>query len=204
VGPPGAGKSTLVDAMVEGLDCAEVQWLGTPLWLLRYYPGQVVELGRQATEEKPRRGSDRLTMNVIEYAWPFVRAVLPPLLLIEGARLEARSWRAALERSGYEYRVVYVDTPDEVRAGRLAGRGGQQEEKWLAARASQCRRFYETSNLHCVADGLDVLRACDLLEQCDPVARELGRTRLQAGQCRSWPREKPPAPDAAVQPELEL
>lgn len=202
VGPPGSGKSTLVEALTAGLDVAEVRWQETPLYLLRYLPGSVIELGRLATEEKPRRGSDRLTMNVIEYAWPFARYVQPEMILIEGARLEARSWIAGLEGLGYDYHVVHLHAPKELRAERLAEREAQQDEKWAAARETQTERFYREAR-H--ATQLDAALAPAVLARelamADPVAEALLGATIIADLCRSEPRAKP---EAAVQDDLQV
>jgi hypothetical protein len=193
VGPPGSGKSRLVEELTLGLDVAEVRWQDTPLCLLRYYPSTVVELGRLPTEEKPRRGSDRLTMNAIEYAWPYVRAVRPGLLLIEGARLEARSWIAALEGMGYGYHVVNLSVPKEVREVRLGERGAKQDERWAAARETQTERFYRDARISTQLDGtLEPSALTAMLARIDPVAAALEAAALVACICRATPRETPP------------
>lgn len=209
VGPPGAGKSTLVEAMTAGLDVAEFRFQQTPMYWLQYQPGGVAEIGRPATEEKPRRGSDRLTMNVIEYAWPWIQAHRPEHVLIEGARIEARSWYHAVRGLGYEYRVVYVHAPQEVRLARLGGRDGAQDPKWMAGRESGAERFAsETGAYRLLSHSIPEMVA--ELEARSDVAALLGVARNRLNQWAHRTRETPPkqitepAAAAPALPQQEL
>jgi hypothetical protein len=200
VGPPGAGKSTLAEQLTHGLDVAEFRFQSTPMYWLRYEPAGVVEIGRLATEEKPRRGSDRLTMNVIEYAWPWLQAYRPPLVLIEGARIEARSWYQAARSLGYQYNVVHLDAPREERLARLTARDGKpQDEKWMAGRESGSGAFAAYAGGQRLRG--DVL---ELLERTDRVAAALSNARLRCVLLEGRLRETPPKlAERNVAPEPE-
>ena len=199
-GPPGAGKSTFVEHMTRDNECAEYRWRGSPLYLLRYEPAGVWEIGQSATDEKPRRGSDRLTMNVIEYAWPWIKTWQPKLVMIEGARLEARSWRAACDGLGYMYQVAYIDIDEATSLARLGDRA--QEEKWLRARRTQTRGFADSSRCPKFMDGRNtvVSLVAELRAFGCPVAAAFARGR----EAQSGPlRETPPKLVAEEQPPLQ-
>ena len=135
-GPPGAGKSTIVKHLTEGVDTEEVRWTEpTPevkepstLWLQRYSTlgGAVWEPGRlkPATNKGvSHRGTDLLSHSAQPHAEHWLRTVQPRLVMYEGCQvLASRTWLDFARALGYDLRVVYLAIPEADREARVKSR----------------------------------------------------------------------------------
>lgn len=130
IGVPGAGKSTLMAALVRG---KRRRVLREPVLHTRYEDG-LVQLGRERAESS---GTDALAMN----ASPFVRAALEAgvwgRVVGEGDRLAHPGFFHAAEAAGYKLEVVHLRVPDGVADDRRAERGSTQNETWLQGRRTK-------------------------------------------------------------------
>lgn len=135
IGVPGAGKSTVMSALTDGLD----------RWTMRTSLGMVYE---ELWDEEPRwielgqrreqfSGTDALSMSVQPAAEEFVRHCSYDVVLGEGDRLANHKFFDALKDAGFDLRVVLLDCPPELAAKRRAARGSNQNETWLAGRETK-------------------------------------------------------------------
>jgi adenylate kinase family enzyme len=172
IGEPGAGKSTLVEAMTHGLKPAE---LDVP-FACRWYRGMdLLELGKR---RKDFSGTDALPMNV----QPVVEQFLaehdnqPAFLLGEGDRLGNSKFFSFLRQIGYDLRIIYLDAGGEALKRRIE-RGSSQNEAWLRGRATKVKRLAMTEP---GVQFIDATGSIDLIvgALADPVSNALWAERF--------------------------
>jgi len=137
-GPPGAGKSTAVRALVGDMPCQANRWRETTLWLYRYrLPGgnEVCEPGKShagTAKGEAHRGTDLLQHNVQPHAEAWIRAELPGMILHEGCQvLASRTWLNLAASLGYNVQVAYLAAPEGLRKERVVRRGySDWNEQW--------------------------------------------------------------------------
>lgn len=164
-GPPGAGKSTLVDALVRGQDKWPIRIGGVRLQT--YSPADVCEVGVRDPSRGAFGGTDGLPMSVMPQACDMLPhlAADEPWLLAEGDRLASPIYFRAVQAAGYTLELVYLDVPRVVRDQRCRRRGSDQNKAWLAGRETKAHRLVdEWQPTHLdgekpVAELLDDLRA---------------------------------------------
>jgi hypothetical protein len=140
IGSPGAGKSTLMAALTDGLEFTPGK---VGLVAFKHYrdpDGRTVaaELGA-AHDLFP--GTDRLSMAVQPDAVAWVQAAPAPFVFGEGDRLATIGFLEAFAQACDQgLTVLWLDTPDDVARGRSAGRSSQNEG-WQKGRRSKVRRL---------------------------------------------------------------
>ncbi len=142
IGEPGAGKTFLTAALAEG---QLAHPMSSPIPHTVYGDGGVAQLGRDRGEFG---GTDALGMAVqptIE-AWLHQRPY--PTLFAEGDRLANAKFFAAVQRAGYDLRVIWLRTPPEIAARRRDDRAREmgrrpQNESWVRGRRSKVERLAE-------------------------------------------------------------
>lgn len=178
VGPPGAGKTTLVGALTRG-------WNGTaarlPVAHTLYEEPGVVELG--AKRENGFSGTDALGMTAVVPASAWVQEPANPitapasLLLAEGDRLAVDRFFEALLAGGWDLCVAHLAVPSEVAAERRARRAERlgielQNPGWVKGRETKVERLVERWAERVVEiDGNP--GSIERLAQASPVARAL-------------------------------
>jgi hypothetical protein len=136
IGVPGSGKTTLTRQLVLG---RRRRVLSKPFALTLYEDG-LVQLGR---DRLGHGGTDALSMSVQPSAVAALQTGAWERVLAEGDRLANMAFFEAARDAGYEVDVVHLRVPLEVAAQRRAERGTNQDERWLAGRASKVRNLAE-------------------------------------------------------------
>lgn len=167
VGVPGAGKSTLIAALTEGLAAHEVK---AP-FAHRVYPGPppVAELGARRDAFS---GTDALSMSVQPKAEEWLHGTNVSHVLAEGDRLANGKFFTAAIAAGWELRIAYLAVSRELAAYRRQARAAElgvqlQSDAWLKGRLSKVERLcmeWGSRMYRIEADGsparvLDALRA---------------------------------------------
>lgn len=134
VGEPGAGKSTLADAVLT----APIEHRRSP-FAHRVDADRVHALGPAGA---PFGGTDKLSMGVQPKVVGWLAGVGPSLVLGEGDRLANLSFLRVSVEIGYEAVLVAVSVPEEVGAARRARRAeahdtGPQNASWVQGRRTK-------------------------------------------------------------------
>lgn len=182
VGAPGAGKSTLMARLTDGLARATVT--GTAVghgvthdMLFDPVTGELLaaELGAQRTMFG---GTDALPSSIIERAIPWVQTMPYGLILGEGARLANKRFLSAAVDAGYEVVLGVLDHADvdTWRAARADQSGREQNASWVKGQTTV------TANLATWAertDGITVYRGHpdDLVAVLEPLATTAASAR---------------------------
>lgn len=136
IGPPGSGKTTLVDLLVRG-------W---PRLLVRKpFAHQIVPatgLVILGEHRPPFSGTDTLSMAVAKTAEAWLVHCGHQIIIGEGDRLAYPRFFEIASKAGYDVRLVYLDTPERVSAQRRGVRASlhnlaPQNERWCAGRAAK-------------------------------------------------------------------
>lgn len=130
IGIPGCGKSAVMAELVRGRRRRVIQ---QPFVHTEYEDG-LVQLGR---ERKESSGTDVLAMNVQPRVFAMLETGYWPRVVGEGDRLANQRFFEQTRARGYALDVVLLDCPPEVAAERRAGRGSEQDEKWLRGRVTK-------------------------------------------------------------------
>ncbi len=138
VGPPGVGKTTLMEALTAR---CERQSEAKPFahdWLYRDTTPVGIELGRR---REAFSGTDALSMSVQPKAVEWIARKRHPLILAEGARLATYGFLSAARNAGYGVTLFYLVAPEEELQGRREGRGSDQNPSWIKGAQSRARRI---------------------------------------------------------------
>lgn len=153
IGPPGAGKSSVLRTAVKDLTPREAFWESS-VWSFigktgkrlgcsyLVYPGGI-ELGRL---REPHSGTDALPMDAVIYAEEIVSALRPGVIIAEGSRLANRRFLDHLWAEEYALTIVSLDAPDDVLAARRAARAELrqvrlQKPEWVKGQTTKMRRL---------------------------------------------------------------
>lgn len=140
IGPPAAGKSTLMAALTQG--CAR-RHVPHPIGHDELLDGATgarlaVELGRRRPSHP---GTDALPMNVAPAARSYLAGRPAALVLAEGDRLAHLGFLDAASRAGYRVTAVYLEVPERVLDARCVARGTTQNGPWRTGRATKARNL---------------------------------------------------------------
>jgi ribose 1,5-bisphosphokinase PhnN len=138
IGEPGAGKTTLVDAALAGLDRMQASW-PVPHELL-YSADELlgVHLGRRRAGFG---GTDALSLSIQPGVLRWLAGRPPALLLAEGDRLANASFFDAVGALGHTLDLVLLQAPPGVAAGRRTRRGARQDPTWVKGRITKVARL---------------------------------------------------------------
>lgn len=149
IGQPGAGKSTLMARLTEGLERLPSDLPVPHDRLFVGITGSVVgaEIGKQRGAFS---GTDALASAIIDRAAPWVRNNPYPLMLAEGARLANRRFLTASADGGYEITLALLDHQDAEtwRAQRSRKLGRSQNASWVAGRRTASVNLAAEMELH--------------------------------------------------------
>lgn len=141
VGVPGAGKTTLIEALLE--DSGEPE-LETHPFAHRLYPDGSVLLGKPGVFG----GTDTLSMSVQPKVLEWLAGQWKGCGTVwgEGDRLGGLGFlQAARDTSSVDLvTLVWLDLPPEVAAERRRARGTEQNESWVRGRETKVRRVVES------------------------------------------------------------
>jgi energy-coupling factor transporter ATP-binding protein EcfA2 len=133
IGPPGVGKSTLMDMLLKKYT---EPFTGRPIskpFAHVTYPGGVY-LGA-LRESFP--GTDALSMSVQPMVQAFIAQWQPARIVGEGDRLANEKFFTFLREQGYKLTVVYLQAGAATLAQRRSGRGSNQNASWMAGRETK-------------------------------------------------------------------
>lgn len=152
-GPPGAGKSTLVQALAARDVAMPTRVNG--LHLIDYLGADVTEIGR---DRQHFRGTDALGMTIIDKAEEYVVNSFVEALLAEGDRLAVDRFLKAVYYSGRKLELAYLSVPPEVGAARRTKRGSTQDATWVQGRVTKAANLWERWRPHIRGIELDGTR----------------------------------------------
>lgn len=144
VGPPGVGKTTLMEALTAR---CERQSEAKPFahdWLYRDTTPVGIELGRR---RETFSGTDALSMSVQPKAEYWMTLRRHPLILGEGARLATHGFLQAARAAGYKVSLVHMVATDETLEARRRLRGSNQKPSWIAGATTRARRIADQMKL---------------------------------------------------------
>lgn len=148
IGPPAAGKSTLMQMLTGGCDRAPSL---TPFpHDILIDPATALPVGAEMGRRRAGfPGTDTLAMNVspIVCRW-LAEGGGPGLLLGEGDRLAHLAVFTAATQGGRRVVLGHVSAPQRVLDARCAGRGSSQAESWRAGRATKVDRLTAAAAEH--------------------------------------------------------
>jgi ribose 1,5-bisphosphokinase PhnN len=137
VGEPGAGKTTLMRALLAVVDPSTITTIVKPKWTLiqntialaGHYTGKTFD----GADTVPYSGAK----DAIEYWWTNLSHC--ELTILDGDRFSnAPAWAAF---DGYDRMVVHLRATDDVLTARRAARGSDQNAIWLKGRATKVNNF---------------------------------------------------------------
>lgn len=158
VGPPGAGKSTLMARLTDGLARVPTEDGGVPRDLLMRGPELVgIELGRRRDGFS---GTDALHLGIHPTACEWIKTATAPLVLAEGQRLATTGFLEAATSSGRSVELLWLDPPADVCAHRRAVRAARllaaaQAPSFVKGATTRAARLAATAEL---IDGVRVRR----------------------------------------------
>lgn len=129
IGIPGAGKTSLLRAVLAGLEGVPDE--GPPAHVR--YPGGVM-IGR---ERDGFGGTDALPLNVQPVVIQWLQHLDVPAVVAEGDRLANERFFRAVSAQGWRLSVVYLDVPTWIAAERRCRRGSNQDPAWIRGRESK-------------------------------------------------------------------
>lgn len=139
VGPPAAGKTTLMGELTKGLGGFNTKLGSMPVFLMD--AGRVAELGQR----RPGgfSGTDALSMSIQKTAIEFVTdpEFYNVLLLGEGDRLANVSFFQAVEDSDRPLVIVSLRVDETERVRRATQRGSNQNPTWVKGRVSKALKL---------------------------------------------------------------
>jgi P-loop Nucleotide Kinase3 len=145
VGPPGVGKSSLMEALTTGWDRFPVGGsVPHDLLLQSDDPVVAIELGKRRDSFS---GTDALGMSVQPKAVEWIATRPHRLILGEGSRLATVGFLHAARAAGYRVHLVQLDASDSALAARRTGRGSNQNETWMRGATTRARRLVERMGL---------------------------------------------------------
>lgn len=162
VGPPGAGKTTLMRNATAGLKALSTSWasedrptrkLGLVMLLDKWSAVRAIEVGRRRASFG---GTDALPMNVSPLACEWIGTRPFRLILGEGARLGTQVFLGAAVKAGYLITVVHLDCDPATLDRRCEERGSAQDPAWrtgAATRASNLADWADKMGLAVHLDG---------------------------------------------------
>jgi hypothetical protein len=144
VGEPGAGKTTLVRALFDGV---QAELVAKPKWTL--FGGDACAAGHytggtfDGADTVPYSGARA----ALEF-WRDARLYTRRLTVFDGDRFSNApvvDWFRSLPDAANRRLVcVLLEAPDGLAAARRAERGSNQNEAWLRGRKTKARRFFDS------------------------------------------------------------
>lgn len=136
IGEPGAGKTTLVEALTSG---HQPHPQDTPVPHIVYGDGGIAQIGRTRGEFA---GTDALAMNIQPKVVEWLQQQPYSVLFAEGDRLANDKFFQAVIDAGYELRIIMCEpaaaiAADRRRARAFALRRSEQNPQWLKGRQSK-------------------------------------------------------------------
>ncbi len=136
VGQPGAGKTTALRLALSGVPRTVAEDSVPPFVV---YP-----TGAQLGLDRPDfGGSDAYALNVQPQVIAWLRDAPFRAVVTEGDRLANSGVLQAAVDFGYGLTIAWIDTPDELAAGRRAERGSRQDAAWVRGRQTKVKRLVE-------------------------------------------------------------
>jgi hypothetical protein len=133
IGPPAAGKSTLLQGLT-----AHLRWQDHQTPFAWQQHGPLAQLGaRRACYP----GTDALGMHVHPVVLAWLGTHPAPIILAEGDRLASAAFFRGVLARGYALTVIWLDLPWPDLWRRLQARGTRPSVAWVASRYTKCARL---------------------------------------------------------------
>lgn len=144
-GEPGAGKSTLVQALTADLE-KRLSREPVPHIVWHTPTAQVLEIGY---ERETFRGTDATPMSIQPAAIKYVHSKPCDFMLAEGDRLATDGFFQAIQEAGYKLTLLHVAPPNVVgrRAARALELGHAQNATWVAGRVTKVKNLVKRWSL---------------------------------------------------------
>jgi hypothetical protein len=165
IGYPGAGKTTLMEAALEG-----VPWAAREKpFAHRIYPGGI-QLG--AAKER-FGGTDTLSMAVMPEACAFLSSTTYKAMVGEGDRLSSDRFFEEALQWGWEIAIVYLALPEATASRRREHRGSNQNAQWVRGRETKVLALVDRWKRRESLRGTKYVHELDGTKQVSELAREL-------------------------------
>lgn len=139
IGAPGAGKSTLVNALLERCE----RWQVRHPFAREELRVDGVFVGHHIGAAHPEYpGTDRLSMSAQRLVVDWLARERPVgLIIAEGDRLATAKFFEACTLYAPPFTLMHLATPVDVAATRRADRGSSQTQAWVTGRETKVRRL---------------------------------------------------------------
>ena len=144
VGPPGVGKSTVMEELTKNCDRKLKDKPFAYSTLERHGETVGIELGKRREKFS---GTDALSMSVEPIARDWIGTKPHSLIMGEGARLGTIGFLSAARGVGYKVILVYLHADERTLQERRDGRGSQQSPRWMAGARTRAWRVYQRMQL---------------------------------------------------------
>lgn len=135
IGEPGAGKSTLMRAIFEGVPSVQVAARVPHIAYHRTGHASAAQLGKE--RENGFGGTDAMAMSIQPKVLAWLASEPYPLIVAEGDRLGNDKFFREVRDQGHKLDVVLLGVPPEYAAERRARRGSTQDDTWLKGRQTK-------------------------------------------------------------------
>lgn len=145
VGPPGVGKSSVMEALTAECDrLSAISLVPHDVLCIPRDDDAPADVGIEIGKRRDTfSGTDALGMSIQPKAVEWIATRPHRLVLGEGARLATVGFLHAARAAGYTVHLVHLSAGDNALADRRTGRGSDQNPVWVRGATTRARRIME-------------------------------------------------------------